>query len=622
MLHPLSREYRRACLVEDREWVNNWLRAVPTQFAKRIRRQHNKLLFSEEFRYDGDARRAANLYVQDCRDHFAKIGGGQNLAASHDELRQVAVETVQHILNVRRWSNGADYPTIFQSLSGYLAERGVFLWDDENAPEDGVRLILSSKKKITFESQFQRITDEKFWRTVYGTELPRKVESEAIRIGLVNQQNGLYVSDDTLDRFRSQRCRNRALLESLVAFNELGDKFTLAELADLSVSNPDVRRAELMTRIAGFEAIARSLEHVALFLTITCPSLFHAFRKLEKGRVIKNPKYNGSTPRQAQQYLSRVYSYIRAELHRRKISPYGFRIAEPHHDGCPHWHLLLFVPANQVGELVSIFREYATRQDREELAGNLEARFKCIEIDWARGTAAGYVAKYVCKNVDGKKSNGDAVGINFDGLDTVTAAERVRAWASCWGIRQFQQVGVAPVTLWRELRRIAANDGTVIDSEVISRAAEAADAGDWAGFVRALGGTGLRLSDLPIRLCRETGRTNRYGEEVGVRILGVADCEDGVFIQSRRHEWTVEFAPNRERSEPAVSSTSVNNCTEPTFVEARADVRGGANRPQLPGLVNRSDSVGLDFSSDPTFSRLSNSATHPRRPPHGSVRPL
>lgn len=315
MLHPLSLEYRRACLVEDREWVDSWLRAVPTQFAKRIRRQHNKLLFSEEFRYDGDARRAANLYVQDCRDHFAKIGGGQNLAASHDELRQAAVETVQHILNVRRWSNGADYPTIFQSLSGYLAERGVFLWDDENAPEDGVRLILSSKKKITFESQFQRITDEKFWRTVYGTELPRKVESEAIRIGLVNQQNGLYVSDDTLARFRSQRCRNRALLESLVAFNELGDKFTLAELADLSVSNPDVRRAELMTRIAGFEAIARSLEHVALFLTITCPSLFHAFRKLEKSRVIKNPKYNGSTPRQAQQYLSRVYpTFVRSYI--------------------------------------------------------------------------------------------------------------------------------------------------------------------------------------------------------------------------------------------------------------------------------------------------------------------
>ncbi|MBX9269274.1 replication endonuclease [Chromobacterium violaceum] len=580
MLHPLSLEYRRACLVEDREWVDSWLRAVPSQFAKRIRRQHNKLLFSEGFRYDGDARRAANLYVQDCRDHLAEIGGGLNLAASDAELCQAAKQTVQHILSVQRLFNGSGYVSLFQRLADYLAKRDVFFFDDEEAPEGCTRLPQPGKRSVTHESIFKRLTDEGFWRKVFRRGVARKVEAEAIRTGLVNQRSGLYVSDDTLTRFRSQRSRNRSLLESLVAFNELGDEFTLAELADLSVSNPDNRRAELMTRIAGFEAIARSLEHAALFLTITCPSRFHAFRKLNKGRVIENTKYSGSTPRQAQQYLSSVYACIRAELHRREISPYGFRIAEPHHDACPHWHLLLFVPASQADELAAIFREYATREDHEELAGNVEARFKCIEIDWARGTAAGYVAKYVCKNVDGMKSDGEPVGVNFDGMDTVTAAERVLAWASCWGIRQFQQVGVAPVTLWRELRRIAANDGTVIDSEVIGRAAEAADAGDWAGFVRVLGGTGLKLGDLPIRLSRETGRTNRYGEDVGVRILGVADCEDGVFIKSRLHEWTVEFAPNRERSEPW-TRTRVNNCT--------ATQRGGTTRVPLPAMRRGGD---------------------------------
>lgn len=227
--------------------------------------------------------------------------------------------------------------------------------------------------------------------------------------------------------------------------------------------------------------------------------------------------------------------------------------------------------------MTAVFRDYVTREDRGELARNLDARFKCIEIDWARGTAAGYVAKYVCKNIDGMKSDGDPVGVNFDGMDTVTAAERVLAWASCWGIRQFQQVGVAPVTLWRELRRIAANDGSEIDSDVIGRAAQAADAGDWAGFVRVLGGTGLRLSDLPIRLSRETGRTNRYGEAVGVRVLGVADCDDGVFIKSRFHEWTVEFKPNCERSE---TRNLVNNYTRPAQ-------RGGTSRVSPPAAMYR-----------------------------------
>lgn len=558
MLHPLSLEYRRACLFDDKEWVDNWLRTVPAQFAKRIRRQHNKLLFSEEFRYDGDARRAANLYVQDRRDHFKEIGGRLNLAASDDELCQAAKQAVQHVESIQRLHRSADFQSLLTLLADYLRERDVFFYDDEAASEGSTRLPQPEKRGVTHETLFKRLVDEGFWRKVLRRGVARKVEAEAIRCGLVNQREGLYISDDTLSRFRAQRCRNRALLESLVAFNELGDEFTLAELSDLSVSNSDNRRAELMTRIAGFETIARSLEHAALFLTITCPSRFHAFRKLGKGKVIANTKYCGSTPRQAQQYLSGLYACIRAELHRRGISPYGFRIAEPHHDGCPHWHLLLFAPQGQAADMISIFRDYATREDREELAGGDGPRFKCVEIDWERGTAAGYVAKYVCKNIDGRKSDGESIGMNFDGVDTATAAERVLAWASVWGVRQFQQVGVAPVTLWRELRRIATNEGIEIGSDVISHAAEAADAGDWAEFVKVLGGTGLKLADLPIRLGRETGRTNRYGEDVGVRILGVVDADDGVFVKSRIHEWTVEFAPGRERCEPW---TRVNNCT-------------------------------------------------------------
>ncbi|MBB5017806.1 hypothetical protein HNQ59_001076 [Chitinivorax tropicus] len=576
MLHPLALRNRRDCLKDDRQRVDNWLRTVPAQFTACIRREHNKLLFSEEFRHDGDARRAANLHVQDRRDHFKEIGGRLNLAASDDELCTAAKQAVQHVESIQRLHRSADFESLLDRLADYLRERDVFFYDDEAAPEGCTRLPQPEKRGVTHETLFKRLVDEGFWRKVLRRAVARKVEAEAIRCGFVNQRAGLYVSDDTLLRVRAQRCRNRALLESLVAFNELGDEFTLAELSDLSVSNPNNRRAELMTRIAGFETIARSLEHAALFLTVTCPSRFHAFRKLGKGKVVANTKYCGSTPRQAQQYLSGLYACIRAELHRRNISPYGFRIAEPHHDACPHWHLLLFVPQDQAADMIAVFRDYSTREDRDELAGGDEPRFKCVEIDWSLGTAAGYVAKYVCKNIDGRKSDGESIGINFDGVDTATAAERVLAWASVWGIRQFQQVGIAPVTIWRELRRISNNEGIEIGSDIISRAAEAADAGEWAEFVKVLGGTGLKLADLPIRLGRETGRTNRYGEDVGVRILGVVDADDGVFVKSRIHKWTVDFAPDRERSEPW---TRVNNYT--------AAQRGGTTRVPPPVAMRR-----------------------------------
>lgn len=558
MLSALSLEYRRACLKQDRERVAHWLRRIPAAFAKDIRRQHNKILFSNGFKYDGDARRAANLHVQDRRDYFARAAGQLNLNATDKELCEQAKETAEYIQLFQRLHRDKSHGELLGLLSSYLADRDVYFHASDDAPDGSTRLPRLGVKGVTEESLFARLVDEAFWRKVFRKGITRKVEAEAIRCGLVNQKAGLYVSDETLIRFRGQRCRNRALLEGLLAFNELGQQYTLAELADLSVSNSDVLRAELMTRIAGFETIARTLGHAGLFLTITCPSRFHAYRKLGKNKVLPNDKYCGSTPRQAQQYLSRVFSRVRAELHRRGIAPYGFRIAEPHHDGTPHWHLLLFVPDAQASEMVDIFADYATREDRAELGNDISPRFKCTEIDWSRGTAAGYIIKYVCKNIDGFKSNGEPIGKNFDDVETPIGAERVLAWAWCWGHRQFQQIGVAPATYWRECRRLFSIPGIVIDSDIIMRAAVAADAGDWAEFVRVLGGTGLRFADLPFRLSRETGLLNRYGEEKGIRILGLVDIGDGLFVRSRIHEWSIEFSPKNERSE---SWTRVNNCT-------------------------------------------------------------
>lgn len=147
------------------------------------------------------------------------------------------------------------------------------------------------------------------------------------------------------------------------------------------------------------------------------------------------------------------------QLDRQGIAYYGIRVAEPHHDGTPHWHLLVFVqPGEPLRQLVHTLRHYAFKAAPNE-PGTHKHRFKTEIIDPSNGTATGYVAKYIAKNVDGahvgivltRGSEGEWLQSD----DTpATLAERVRAWASTWGIRQFQLFGQPSVTVWRELRRL------------------------------------------------------------------------------------------------------------------------------------------------------------------------
>ena len=139
-----------------------------------------------------------------------------------------------------------------------------------------------------------------------------------------------------------RQVRNRALLETLEAINQEGQSYTLAELAELGLANPDHRRAELMLRIRGTEAEARRLGHVGMFYTVTTPSRFHPVTKDTKtGKVRRNRKYDGSTPRDAQQHLQKLWAKARAKLARDGLAVYGIRVVEPHHDATPHWHLLV-----------------------------------------------------------------------------------------------------------------------------------------------------------------------------------------------------------------------------------------------------------------------------------------
>lgn len=427
---------------------------------------------------------------------------------------------------------------------------------------------------ITLQGRIARMTDAAWWTKNLRRETVKRNEVIEHAAANIRRKGQCYASDHAHKMKAIRAKANRKTLEGLEVVNEAGQSFNLQEVADKSVSNPKIRRGELMTRARGFEETAEFMGHKAIFLTITCPSRFHRFA----GTGAENRNWSEATPRDAQDYLCSTWAKIRAAWGRREIAPYGFRVAEPHHDACPHWHILLFVNADQVGELCEIAQRYALKDSPGE-RGALKHRFTVERIDTTKGSATGYIAKYIAKNIDGLTEAGDNVGLDFaSGTKASDASARVKTWATTWGIRQFQQIGGPSVTVWRELRRL----GEVADKaqrDLFDQAQDAADQANWMMFWMLQGGPAVKRAALPLHPYYQADSLGKYGDEVK-RITGITQTVPGgeLYLQTRIHEWTVQRA-----------GVSV---VEADYQQRREDMAHAAN---VAGFLSAAKGFGIEF---------------------------
>lgn len=315
-----------------------------------------------------------------------------------------------------------------------------------------------------------RLLSREWWGRQIAKRDRREGEQRRIKAGGVS----MYCSDALMEQVQESRARLRDwITRADLRDRDSGESVPLSVVAAGSVSQPEIMRAELMTRIRGMADYALMNGHACRFITITAPSTYHRN---------KGAGWNGMTPREVQSYLCKTWAKCRAAIKRAGLSSYGVRIAEPHTDACPHWHLLVWYPSTkQARAAVTIIRRYFLEIDGDEKGARVN-RVKTITMNPAKGGAVGYVAKYLAKNIDGfaLADQHDREG------KTVTTGEngaaRVKAWAGCWGLRQFQFFGAVlpPVGLWRELRRI--RDGEAVPLDLFQIWA-AADRGDWLAFM-------------------------------------------------------------------------------------------------------------------------------------------
>lgn len=490
--------------VHQQNHLNEKLLKLPNMWGREVGDNYWQLLNTQcEF--------AANEYLRKVTD---PLRGLLDIAADDDDLKDLASELA---LKVRE--------KISTLQSGFF-EYARLICDGYAVPYpdyDG-------------EGIKARLVCDVWWLRNLRNSHAKAREIAAIDAGLVHRHKNIYVSDDTLERRTQQLRRNAALLAQINIESESGQVMKLAKAAAAGVSNHDNRRAELMTRITGFEELANKYGHKAEFVTLTCPSRMHAVTKNGK----QNPKYDGTKPCEAQKYLVHCWARARANLHFNGVKFYGLRVAEPHHDGTPHWHLILFYDGKDSTR--KKIKHYITKtfiaDSRQEIWNDITPRVKFVAINPDKGTAAGYVVKYVSKNIGGIK------GEKSDEADreSTSLAGRVEAWASTWRIRQFQQVGGHSVTIWRELRRVtdsvALEAGRAIFTAWQSAQRQGECKASFARFVEAMGGLKTPPSKGLIKLDDDFIYTRgRYGMGIVHKIKGVCERYGMARAGNNRETW-------------------------------------------------------------------------------------
>jgi len=495
-----------------RPFVASALSKVPDEF-------HPTLLTEYATRSINGANPQTNAWLRESIEE-AFTGEGFSLTASDDDISRYADSKANMVRGILSSQLLKTPDVIIEWIENFCKSAGII------AP-----------KQNKLMSKIERVCDPKWWRRSISKQIMQRREAGAIKMGLVNSRKGLYISDYGLERQRQRNKRSLDWLQGSEMVNELGESISLEDIFNAGVSNPKVRFVEMVTRAKGYEFYANQLGFTGLFLTITCPSRMHE-RHRKSGR--HNGKYDGTTPKQAHQYICHQWAKARAAFKRDGIEPLFIRIAEPHHDATPHWHMLVFVKPEHKENLIMIMRHYALEHDGNE-HGAKESRFKIEEINPAKGSAVGYIIKYIAKNVDGK-----AVGIDYEseGQDVATTVERVTAWSRLWGIRQFQFSEHCPVTIYRELRKIR----TMPTIEPVQPHWISSDKGDFHGFINA-------MVIAPMKLWTEEQPSNRYQDEIINAIRGVE--LNGERLETRVHTWFL-----RKKDSLIVPWTCVNNCTE------------------------------------------------------------
>ncbi len=417
-------------------------------------------------------------------------------------------------------------------------------------------------------SSLSRLVNNEWWEGQLKTQRTQWREALLIATGSVSRDKAAsaYASVQAIREVKARRLSNLEYLKSCELENvETGERSSLIEKVMASISNPEIRRMELMNTIAFTEKYAADKGDVGMFITITTPSKYHPTRTVGADKRVQfnhNWDKQAYTPKDGQRYLCKVWAKIRTAFKDHGLKVYGMRVVEPHHDATPHWHMMLFTTRTQRQPIVDIMRKYALKEDGNE-RGAVKNRFDCKHMN--KGGAAGYIAKYIAKNIDGYALEGER---DFETGELLSdAAAAVTAWAATWRIPQFRPIGLPAMGTYRECRRIRSLNLTDTFDQEVEAVRAAADEGNFAAYITAQGGANIPRDSQTVRIARRAAaELNAYDEEVK-KVVGIfaPHLGESHVYETRTTQWRIVSAAVDVnlltlKSASGAPRSPVNNC--------------------------------------------------------------
>lgn len=459
---------------------------------------------------------------------LAPVGADWLCGLSRGDVRDAAAECAQHCFDIV--SAGAPWATLVHVCQ----RRGI------DAPDLSPRLRPSG---MSAESAVRRVCCRHWWagrmRRARALELARR-EQPVVSRYCTPRARAEYVR-------AVEESSQWAQSAELVRLDS-GERWTMAELIAKSVADPGVRAAELITRVKGCGEWADAQGWVGVLVTLTAPGHMHP---------IKGEGWTREGAREVQAHLGACWARTRAALWRQvpaQSRPIGLRVVEPHRDGTPHWHMVLWMPRDVVGLFRSLLVRYFLTDHAPDEPGAAKHRVKVDQLKGGSDGAVGYVIKYVIKHL---RASGSSAAVREVAGDheipeaSTVDTSAVQAWSRQWGVRTWQAVGGPPVTIWRSLRRVEGlgSEGFTAPGSMASAVASA-DSGDWCGYMESMrtekGWSGLQLLRSPMRWDSAMQiwyepMPGRYGDRPALVPVQVAGIESGTgtaqIMQIRRFRW-------------------------------------------------------------------------------------